>query len=163
MKPKRNQWLQVIIVLLCSLITLIAAAETTNDLHLYLDIPFHSATPQTVAAVLSNVVIIILALFGYLSAKTVLETAAYSIFFCFFNYMLFMFAFGALTTYTEWNHIYAPAKKKVLYMLTFPLFMITYIPIALVALVKEASWKPIGHTISVDVEHFGKASRIPEE
>lgn len=54
MKPKRNQWLQVIIVLLCSLITLIAAAETTNDLHLYLDIPFHSATPQTVAAVLSQ-------------------------------------------------------------------------------------------------------------
>lgn len=117
----------------------------------------------TVASILFNVVIIALALFGYLSAKTVLETAAYSIFFCFFNYMLFMFAFGALTTYTEWNHIYAPAKKKVLYMLTFPLFMITYIPIALVALVKEASWKPIGHTISVDVEHFGKASRIPEE
>lgn len=117
----------------------------------------------TVTAVAFNVIIAALTLLGYLSAKTMLTTAAASIFFCLFNYMLFMFAFGALTTYTEWKHIHAPAKKKILYMLTFPLFMITYIPIALAALVKEASWKPIKHTISVDVERFGKASRIPEE
>jgi hypothetical protein len=34
--------------------------------------------------------------------------------------------------------------------------MLTYIPIALVALVKRAEWKPIAHTISVDVETLSK-------
>ncbi len=36
--------------------------------------------------------------------------------------------------------------------------MITYIPIALVALVKKASWKPIQHSISVDVQEFAQAN-----
>ena len=36
-------------------------------------------------------------------------------------------------------------------MFTFPVFMMTYIPIALVALVKKCNWKPIKHSISVDV------------
>ena len=35
--------------------------------------------------------------------------------------------------------------------------MLTYIPIALVALFKKAAWKPIQHSISVDVEEFNKA------
>ena len=69
-----------------------------------------------------------------------------SMFFCVFNYMLIMFSFGALTTFTEWDNIHAPTSHKIGYMFTFPAFMLTYIPIALAALVKRAEWKPIAHT-----------------
>ena len=44
-------------------------------------------------------------------------------------------------------------------MFTFPLFMLTYVPIALVALVKKCQWKPIRHSISVDVAELSEASR----
>ena len=42
-----------------------------------------------------------------------------------------------MTTFVEWDSIRSTTGKKVLYMFTFPVFMMTYIPIALVALVKE--------------------------
>ena len=64
---------------------------------------------------------------------------------------------SAVTMIAEWKRIAGPAWKKVLYTFTFPFFMLTYIPIALVALFKKAAWKPIQHSISVDVEEFNKA------
>ena len=48
-------------------------------------------------------------------------------------------------------------------MFTFPLFMLTYIPIALVALVKKCSWKPITHSISVDVAEFSETPAAAAE
>ena len=81
-----------------------------------------------------------------------------SIFFCLFNYLMFMFVFGVLTTFVEWDSIHSTTAKKIRYMFTFPLFMLTYIPIALIALVKKASWKPIRHSISVDVSEFADAA-----
>ena len=67
-----------------------------------------------------------------------------------------LFLFGAVTMAAEWKRIAGPVHKKILYTFTFPFFMLTYIPIALVALVKKASWKPIAHTISVDVEEMSQ-------
>ena len=118
----------------------------------------------TVVTALFNAAVIGMTLLGCLSAETMLSTAASSMFFCLFNYMLFMFIFGALTTFTEWDSIHAPKASKIKYMFTFPLFMITYIPIALAALFKKATWKPIRHTISVDVERLGRqASELSEK
>ena len=71
-----------------------------------------------------------------------------------------MFMFGVLTTFVEWDSIHAATGKKVLYMFTFPFFMLTYIPIALIALVKKAAWKPIRHSISVDVAEFSEAEGV---
>ena len=59
--------------------------------------------------------------------------------------MLFI---GAVTTVTEWKNIYTSAKKKILYMFTFPIFMFTYIPITVMALFKKVEWKPIVHSKS---------------
>jgi len=42
----------------------------------------------------------------------------------------------------------------VLYTFTFPLFIFTYIPIAIVALFRKIEWKPIAHTISKSIEEF---------
>jgi len=62
-------------------------------------------------------------------------------------YTIFFF-FGTITTITEWNQIYCPASKKVLYTFTFPIFMITYVPISIIALFKKVRWEPIKHTVS---------------
>ena len=65
--------------------------------------------------------------------------------------------FGVLTTFVEWDSIHSTTGKKIRYMFTFPLFMLTYVPIALVALVKKCNWKPIKHSINVDVQEFAES------
>ena len=59
-----------------------------------------------------------------------------------------LFVVGAITTASEWRAISAPWWKKVLYACTFPLFMATYIPIAISALFCHVEWKPIEHRVS---------------
>lgn len=113
----------------------------------------------TIITIGFNGTIVALALLGYMSAGSMIVSSLSSMFFCLFNYCLFMFILGALTTFTEWNNIHSTAGKKIKYLFTFPFFMLTYIPIALVALFKKAKWKPISHTISVDVEEMSKASQ----
>ena len=61
-------------------------------------------------------------------------------------YYIILFVLGLITTITEWKHIYSPTVKKICYLFTFPLFMFTYIPIAIVALFKKVEWDPIEHT-----------------
>ena len=55
--------------------------------------------------------------------------------------------FGTVTTITEWRQIHCPARKKLLYVFTFPIFIFTYIPIAVEALFKKVTWVPIRHTV----------------
>ena len=57
-------------------------------------------------------------------------------------------ASGAITTATEWQHIHTSTAKKLLYTLTFPLFMFTYLPIAICAMFTKPEWKPIEHRVS---------------
>ena len=52
---------------------------------------------------------------------------------------------GAVTTATEWKRIRCPAGRKLLYILTFPLFMLTYLPATVAAIVCRPGWKPIEH------------------
>ena len=110
----------------------------------------------TIISIGFNGTIALLAIFGVISAGTMITSALSSMFFCLFNFMLFMFIFGVLTTFTEWDNIHSTTAKKIGYLFTFPIFQLTYIPITLVALVKKASWKPIAHTISVDVEEMSQ-------
>ena len=70
----------------------------------------------------------------------------------FMNFYLLLLALGGLTTITEWKQIHAPVWKKILYTFTFPLFIFTYIPIALVALFKKIEWKPIEHNVVKSLE-----------
>ena len=117
----------------------------------------------TIVSVLFNGIIIALAATGMMSTGIMIASSISSIFFCLFNYLVFMFMFGVLTTFVEWDSIHAATGKKVLYMFTFPFFMLTYIPIALVALVKKCKWKPIQHSISVDVAEFSDAANSKRE
>ena len=52
---------------------------------------------------------------------------------------------GAITVASEWKLIRAKGWQKIVYLFTFPIFMLTYIPISLEALVRKVEWKPIRH------------------
>ena len=70
------------------------------------------------------------------------------------NVYLSFFIFGLFTTITEWKKIKAPAVKKILYLFTFPIFMFTYVPIAVVALVRKVRWEPIKHEVVKTVDEI---------
>ena len=109
----------------------------------------------SIACILFNLIAYIVALFMGIST-TILWT---SILNTFGSAYLLLFVVGCITTITERNIINCPKWKKVLYTFTFPIFMLTYIPIACVALFKNVEWKPIEHN-SVktleDVRNFQK-------
>lgn len=65
-------------------------------------------------------------------------------------YFMF-FALGLITTITEHNQIRCPWGKRIGYMFTFPLFMLTYVPISVIALFKRVKWEPIKHSVSMTV------------
>lgn len=61
---------------------------------------------------------------------------------------------GGVTTITEWKNIYCSSFKKILYVLTFPFFMMTYVPISIVAFFKKVEWKHIEHTKTKSIEEI---------
>ena len=58
---------------------------------------------------------------------------------------------AALTVATEWKRIAAPTRWKLLSILCFPIFMITWAPIAVLAGFYKFQWTPIDHTAAVSV------------
>lgn len=70
------------------------------------------------------------------------------------NASILMFIVGLITTITEWNKIHTKNYKKLLYTLTFPFFMLTYIPIAFTAIFKKVEWKPISHSRVVTLDQI---------
>ncbi len=65
-----------------------------------------------------------------------------------------LFIVGVITLIGEWKQIHATKPKKILSVLTFPIFILTYIPISIQALFTKVEWKPIEHTFSVSVEEM---------
>ena len=70
------------------------------------------------------------------------------------NLYLTLFAVGAITTVTEWRSIHCPAAKKLLYMFTFPVFMLSYVPIVIHSLFVTPEWTHIDHTRTLDVQQI---------
>lgn len=62
-----------------------------------------------------------------------------------FNCYAFLYVVGLITIITEWKRINTTGKRKILLSFSFPLFLLTYIPIAIVALFKKVTWTPIAH------------------
>ena len=68
---------------------------------------------------------------------------------CMGSILATLLVLGGITVATEWKRIHAPAWKKIAYTLTFPLFMLTYLPISLAALFMKVEWKPIHHSVNL--------------
>ena len=74
---------------------------------------------------------------------------------------LSMLAIGALTMATEWHRIHAAPREKVRSLFTFPLFMFTYVPIAMTAVFRKYEWHPIAHTCAISAAQLQEGSRQP--
>ncbi len=72
-------------------------------------------------------------------------------------YIIF-FAMGFITMLTEHKKIRANRKDKLRSVFTYPLFMITYCPIAVVAMFKKVSWTPIPHTVKTTIDDLESAN-----
>lgn len=80
---------------------------------------------------------------GSPDTEVLLQTLAQT----FVNFYGLFFILGAITTITEWQHIHSSKTKIILNLFTFPIFMLTYVPIAVIAIFKKVEWKPIKHSV----------------
>ncbi len=67
-------------------------------------------------------------------------SASLGSFYCMFLLM------GTLTLITEWKKIKCPKGKRIFYLILFPVYLFTYVPISVVALFKKVIWRPVKHT-----------------
>ena len=65
-----------------------------------------------------------------------------------------LFAMGVLITILEWKRTKASAKDKLLFLITFPVFMFTFVPISVAAIFKPVKWDPIKHNRAESMEDF---------
>ena len=108
----------------------------------------------TIATVTINGTAIIAGLISGVSVAPIIEAMVR----CLVGMYFTLYAIGTITTITEWKNIYTTTVKKILYTFTFPLFMMTYIPITLVALFKKVEWKPIVHSRAKSIADITKSN-----
>jgi cellulose synthase/poly-beta-1,6-N-acetylglucosamine synthase-like glycosyltransferase len=104
----------------------------------------------TVVAIIANLTAAIVAAVSGQDLLIPIESLGQSL----LNAYLFLLFVGGITTATQWKQIYTSAVKKLLYTFTFPLFMMTYIPISFIALFKKVEWKPIEHKVAVSIQEL---------
>ena len=63
------------------------------------------------------------------------------------SYAMF-FVLGLLVLITEYRKIYCEPKRAFLLLFAFPLFMLMYAPISVIALFAKVKWTPVRHTYS---------------
>lgn len=113
------------------------------------------ATLLSLASVLVNGAYLIVGSLshGYLATQREVLMCLGSLLLMFASMYVMFFAIGLLTTICERRHIHARKRWRVLTNLfTFPIFMLTYIPMAVIALFKRVEWVPTKHDIAVDFD-----------
>ena len=119
---------------------------------------FMTVAPGTLLTILGIVINVYVAVSCFTQpwfiAPVLLAKALRYLLFAVVNFYIGLFAYGALTVACEWKRIHESSRKKIAYLALFPVFMATYVPIAIVALVRKVEWKPI--------RHFGTSTRSTE-
>lgn len=112
------------------------------------------ATVLTLMSIAVNALAIALNVFNAAGVGTVLLSLGQSA----LNLYATLFILGAVTTLTERKKIHCSAAKKALYTFTFPIFMLTYIPVSVSAFFTKVEWKHIEHTKNIGIAEIdGKA------
>ena len=91
---------------------------------------------------------------AYLATRIIHETVGF-MGSAVWNFYVGLLFYGLITVLSEWRHIDAAPVQKLWYVLTFPIFMFTYIPISIAALVQKVEWKPIYHTATKKINELG--------
>ena len=90
---------------------------------------------------------------GFLVTEAELSMCVGSLVMTFGSMYVVFFILAVITTISERSHIHSQSKVRIFTNLfTFPIFMMTYVPMAVVALFKKVEWVPTKHDIAVNVE-----------
>lgn len=104
----------------------------------------------TLLSVLMTAVAIPFSLF-YNTAEA--QSLILSLFQTMYNFYGLFFIMGTITTITEWKQIHCKNRWRIFCNLfTFPIVMIAYVPISVVALFRKVEWKPIQHSVARTVD-----------
>ena len=100
------------------------------------------------------------ALFSLIKFGSVSRTVLYYCFhFLFVSYGL-MLILGLLTVISERSRIYCNPVKILSHLFLFPIFMMSYIPISIVAIFAKVGWKQISHSVSVSIEELKNSDNL---
>lgn len=101
---------------------------------------------------------------GFIATKGELLMCTGSLIMTFASMYVVFFILAVITTISERKHIHARKKWRIISnIFTFPLFMMTYIPITVVALFKKVEWVPTKHDIAVNVDDILQSSDASSE
>jgi cellulose synthase/poly-beta-1,6-N-acetylglucosamine synthase-like glycosyltransferase len=90
---------------------------------------------------------------GYLATQGEIGLCVGSLFMTFISMYLTFFVLALITTVLERKHIHAQHRWRVwTNLVTFPLFMMSYIPITVAALFKKVEWVPTKHEFAMSVD-----------
>lgn len=106
----------------------------------------------TLASIGVNLVTLIYSLVNVAHVAKLLPITLGAIAATFINFYAVLFVIGLITVITEWKEIRCSGVKKIFYSFTFPLFMFTYIPIAIAAIFKKVEWTPIAHSVTKSID-----------
>ncbi len=111
----------------------------------------------SLASIISNMTLIII---GSMYGDNPM-IAVWSIAQLLLNSCLITFLVGIITVITEWKYMHIKPIKKILAAFEFPLFMLSFIPIAVTALFVKVKWKPIEHDESIEErKKKGKETKV---
>ena len=65
-----------------------------------------------------------------------------------------LYAMGAVTLIVERNRIRCSGGKLLLYSFTFPLFMLSFLPVCVMAIVRRPQWTHIAHNAVQSIEEL---------
>ena len=97
---------------------------------------------------------------GFLATQNELSMAVGSIMMTFGSMYVTFFILAIITTISERKHIICRKERRwriITNLFTFPLFMMTYIPICIAALFKKVEWVPTKHTVSISMDQINAA------
>ena len=90
---------------------------------------------------------------GFIATQGELLMCAGSLVMTFASMYVVFFILAVITTISEREHIHAKKKWRIFTNLfTFPIFMISYVPITVAALFKKVEWVPTKHDIAVNFD-----------
>ncbi|MGI6755590.1 MAG: glycosyltransferase family 2 protein [Atopobiaceae bacterium] len=90
---------------------------------------------------------------GFIATQGELLMCVGSLIMTFGSMYLVFFILAIITTISERKHIHCRKKWRIVTNLfTFPIFMLSYIPITVVALFKKVEWVPTKHDIAVNFD-----------
>ncbi len=97
---------------------------------------------------------------GFLATQNELSMAVGSLMMTFGSMYVTFFVLAVITTISERKHIICRKERRwriLTNLFTFPLFMMTYIPICIAALFKKVEWVPTKHTVSISMDQINAA------